>query len=431
MKRDKLGARAWSSILIFGLFGQIAWVVENMYFNVFLYNTIDGNPNAIAWMVGASAAVATLTTMVMGALSDKIGRRKIFITTGYILWGLSTLSFGFISTDNVAALLPTANAVTVAVIAVIVMDCVMTFFGSTANDGAFNAWVTDITTENNRGKVEGILATLPLLALLLIFGAFDGLTQSGNWPLFFFLIGGIITLGGILGLFLIKETRFEKPKENYWKTVVYGFRWSTIKENKLLYLSLVTMALFGIATQIYMPYFIIYFQLYLGLTDYALLLGGIILGASIASIIVARFINAKNKNHFFFPSLFVMIAGFLAIFFLGNYVSIIWVGIAGFVMMTGNLVFTSTLSAKTRDYTPADKAGHFQGIRMIFYVLIPMIIGPSIGALIISSNNQTFTELGIVKHVPTPAIFLGAAICSLLILIPLAIALAKEKKAKA
>jgi MFS family permease len=40
-------------------------------------------------MVAASAVAATLTTVFIGALSDKIGKRKVFICGGYILWGIS------------------------------------------------------------------------------------------------------------------------------------------------------------------------------------------------------------------------------------------------------------------------------------------------------------------------------------------------------
>ena len=36
--KAKLGGRTWAALLTFGLVGQIAWVIENMYFNVFLYN---------------------------------------------------------------------------------------------------------------------------------------------------------------------------------------------------------------------------------------------------------------------------------------------------------------------------------------------------------------------------------------------------------
>ena len=68
-----IGARTWISFLLIGLTGQFAWTIENMYFNVYLYNTISTNPNHIAVMVAASAVIATLTTLLMGALSDRIG----------------------------------------------------------------------------------------------------------------------------------------------------------------------------------------------------------------------------------------------------------------------------------------------------------------------------------------------------------------------
>ena len=82
--KTRLGGRTWAALLAFGLFGQIAWVIENMYFNVFLYNTISTDPGYISAMVGWSAAAATLTTLLMGALSDRVGKRKLFICGGYI-----------------------------------------------------------------------------------------------------------------------------------------------------------------------------------------------------------------------------------------------------------------------------------------------------------------------------------------------------------
>ena len=66
MKQHPLGAKRWAALLIFGLFGQLAWTIENMYFNVFVYNTISTDPGVIANMVAASAITATLTTLIMG-----------------------------------------------------------------------------------------------------------------------------------------------------------------------------------------------------------------------------------------------------------------------------------------------------------------------------------------------------------------------------
>ena len=131
----KISARLWLTLIIIGLVGQFAWTIENMYFNVFLYNTISTDPGYISAMVGWSAAAATLTTLLMGALSDRVGKRKVFICAGYILWGLSTAAFGLITVDNAAKLFP-AHAVAAAAAMVVILDCVMTFFGSTANDAS-------------------------------------------------------------------------------------------------------------------------------------------------------------------------------------------------------------------------------------------------------------------------------------------------------
>ena len=116
----KLGARKWTALILIGLFGQFAWTIENMYFNVFLYKTISTDPGYIAAMVGWSAAAATLTTLLMGALSDRVGKRKAFITVGYLLWGLSTAAFGYITPENAGRLFPGANAAAAAATMVVV-----------------------------------------------------------------------------------------------------------------------------------------------------------------------------------------------------------------------------------------------------------------------------------------------------------------------
>ena len=45
-----------------GLVGQFSWTIENMYLNVYLYNTVSQNTVYIATMVALSAVTATLTT---------------------------------------------------------------------------------------------------------------------------------------------------------------------------------------------------------------------------------------------------------------------------------------------------------------------------------------------------------------------------------
>ena len=198
--------RFWLALIIFSLTGQIAWVVENMYFNVFIYKMFNASAADIALMVQASAVAATLTTILIGALSDRLGKRKIFMCAGYIAWGISILAFAFIREDLIGSLFGmTVGAASACISIVIIMDCVMTFFGSTANDAAYNAWLTDSTTEKNRGAAEGINAMMPLVAILVVFGGFMGfdLSKAESWTVIYTVKGAAVFLIGILGFFIV------------------------------------------------------------------------------------------------------------------------------------------------------------------------------------------------------------------------------------
>ena len=426
MTAVRLGKRKWATIVLVGLVGQFAWTIENMYFNVYLYNTISTDPDYIAAMVGWSAAAATLTALLMGALSDRVGKRRIFIAGGYILWGASTAAFGLVTVENAAKLFPAASAVSAAAVMIVVLDCVMTFFGSTANDAAFNAWLTDATDESNRGRAESVIATLPLISMLVIFGAFDGLTQQGRWSEFFLIFGVLVSATGVVSLFLVKDGPGLQPRrDRYFANLVYGLRPSVIAKNPLLYLALLAFAVFSVAVQVFFPYLIIYIQNFLGITDYAIVLGVVLIVASLVSVLSGKLIDRMGKLRFTIPAAAVMFAGLVAMYFARGQVAVI---IAGCVMMSGYMLVTASLSGKVRDLTPPDKAGHFQGIRMLFAVLLPMVIGPAIGSAVIKGGDLTYVELGVVKTVPTPAIFLAAAVVLLLTLIPVFILKRRESK---
>ena len=68
--KKRLSPKFWTALTIFSLIGQIAWVVENMYLNVFMYKMFNASAGDISLMVGASAVAATVTTVFMGAISD-------------------------------------------------------------------------------------------------------------------------------------------------------------------------------------------------------------------------------------------------------------------------------------------------------------------------------------------------------------------------
>ena len=170
----------WTVLILFGLVGQIAWSVENMYFNLFVFETVAPSLDTVTLMVQLSGIVATVATLIIGALSDKIGNRRSFISFGYIIWGVTVALFGYMSPSLTASVfnIDMARAVSVTLVAVVVGDCVMTLFGSGANDASFNAWVTDNTDKEYRGTVEGVLSILPLAAMLIVAGGFGILVEA-------------------------------------------------------------------------------------------------------------------------------------------------------------------------------------------------------------------------------------------------------------
>jgi heme/copper-type cytochrome/quinol oxidase subunit 4 len=136
----------------------------------------------------------------MGAFSDRLGKRKAFVSFGYILWGISIIMFAFLDLKSRMSIV--AGSTLLAGTMIVIMDCVMTFFGSTANDAAFNAFVTDNTTNDNRAKVESVLSVLPLLALIIVIviaGFFVDVNpgETKRWDIFFYIFGGITLAVGI------------------------------------------------------------------------------------------------------------------------------------------------------------------------------------------------------------------------------------------
>ena len=44
-----LDKKFWASLFIFGLAGQIAWTIENMYLNVFIYKMFNASASDIIY----------------------------------------------------------------------------------------------------------------------------------------------------------------------------------------------------------------------------------------------------------------------------------------------------------------------------------------------------------------------------------------------
>ncbi len=428
------------ALVLFSLIGQVAWVVENMYFNVFIYKMFNASAADISLMVQASAVAATLTTIFIGALSDRLQKRRIFMCAGYIAWGLSILAFAFVRLDLISSLFgAAASAASLAVTIVIVLDCVMTFFGSSANDAAYNAWLTDCTDESNRGRAEGVNSMMPLIAILVVFGGFMGfdLSRAESWTTIYIVIGAVVLAVGALGFLLVEDAPARSPDSlGYMATILYGFRPSVIKRSSRLYFTLAGFVLFGISIQVFMPYLIIYYEQTLGMADYVLIMAPAILLAAAVTVLFGRLIDARGFRGTIWFSLGMLAAGYALLFLFPGVVRVEGLGmkapvfLGSLLMMCGYLSGMATFGAQIRNETPEHMAGRFQGLRIIAQVLIPGVIGPAIGAAILKNADTVLNGDGTRSFLPNENIFLAALAVELVLAAALAVYFRFERKKK-
>ena len=444
---NKLSKKMWFGICLFSFMGGIAWNIENMYFNTFLYNSVYAGASsaamagtmapttAISRMVALSAIAAVVSTFIMGTLSDKMKNRKLFISVGYLLWGLVTAAFGFITRDNVSALLNLSDEAKIlgtTVWVVILMDIIMTFMGSASNDAAFNAWVTDVTNPKIRPTVETALTFVGFLSMAAVMGV-GSLAQSGavSYQNFFLVLGLIVTLCGVLGFFIIdnpKQISAENEvSSSYWADLFYGFRPSVIKENSRLYLALAGLCCFSVAFQVFFPYLLVYLQ-YVVIPDNTangaelltlptIIIAVIVVIALVAGIVLLLKVAGKSKGKGLTIGVILMSIG-LVILSTSTNIKVVLIGIAPTAI--AYIVLGILFNASVKDFIPTGKAGLFQGIRMIFFVLIPMVLGPALGDIACRSSAVSYVnEYGVKTPVPSSSMFLYAAIVSVLTLVPL------------
>lgn len=424
----KNGISFWLMIWLLGLAGQLCWNMENQWFNTFVYAKIAKDPTIISWMLAISALATTISTFLFGCISDRKGNRKSLISFGYILWGIFTILFGatqFLRNDS-----KTASIAGVA-FAVVAADAVMSFFGSMGNDIGFNAWINDHMNPKNSGSLGAALAVQPVIGTIvgtvlggLLVGADD------NYMRLFVVIGGSVILLGIVSLLWMKDSENLRPsvKGSFSSQFFSIFNVKEyLKHRELVFVNLM-LAVYFISFNVYFSHLGNFMIYYLGFTaDTMGLIEGVgLLVAMFTTIPAIKLIQQGKSSLIVLGAVIINALGLLVI---GLFVSptnvnpgsiwnphlllgVLFVGI-------GYMLFLQTVTVWSKRLYPEDARGQFEGIRIIFYVLVPMVVAPLISNPIIKRSGEFTDEYGFTEYLPTNALFLAGVVLVLLTLIPL------------
>ncbi|MBQ8626570.1 MAG: MFS transporter, partial [Agathobacter sp.] len=120
------------------------------------------------------------------------------------------------------------------------------------------------------------------------------------------------------------------------------------------------------------------------------------------------------------------VVGLIVIGFAGRTIPVLLVGII--LAGIGYVLVVQTTTAWSKNLYPEGNYGQYEGVRIIFNVMIPMILGPSTASILIENFGNPVVIDGKAGMAPSAVLFFAAAILSVLTLVPMMLA-AKQKKA--
>ncbi|MCL2609773.1 MAG: MFS transporter [Treponema sp.] len=427
----KENIRFWPLVWMLGLAGQLCWFVENQWFNTFVYAKIAKDSSIVTWMVVLSAVVTTFSTFLFGTLSDRIGSRRRFISYGYIIWGILTIAFGF--TEFVGTRL-----LVLAAFLVVFTDCVMSFFGSMANDSGFHSWINDNTSDRNRGQLGAALATQPVIGTILgtvLGGMLIG--SDDNYMRLFWAMGLFVIAAGFVSLVFLRDSPTLTPHRTgtFRRQFASVLNFRVFSGRAELAMACLAAGLFFVPFNLYFVHMGNWVIYRMGFTAdmMGLIQGGALIVAMPLAIPATFLMNRQKTPTVAFSGLVLNMAGVLTagLFIRPGVVNTgvvlaaanIPLLLAVFLIGAGYILIVQSMTMWVKQLYPEESRGQFEGIRIVSFVMLPMIVGTVIGNAVVKGGAGTVVnDLGMIENIPTEAIFLWAAPLLLPVFVPMFLA---------
>ena len=141
----------------------------------------------------------------------------------------------------------------------------------------------------------------------------------------------------------------------------------------------------------------------------------------VAAIVTAFYGRVYDRFHFkvaVMPAVGTLMLGYVFLYFFRS-TPLVFIG--SLFMMSGYLMGMAVFGAMLRDYTPENRSGMFQGLRIGGQVLVPGIVGPWIGARVLKNAEMILNDDGTYSFIPNENIFLAAFVVACFIWLILAV----------
>jgi len=425
----------WAMIWSLGFAGQLCWNIVNLWFNTFIYAKIAMDSRIVTAMVISSSILSTFSTFYFGTLSDRIGSRRKFISYGYIIWGVLTIVFGFTEFIGGGVAHQGARIIFLTSTVVVLTGSIMSFFGSMANDSGFNAWINDTTTDKNRGQLGAALATQPVIGTIagtVVGGMLVG--SDDNYQRLFWTVGLFVIAIGVISLPLVKDASNLKPHREgtFWKQFFSVFDFKALFRQRELMMACLALVAFFTPFNVFFVHMGNWLIHRMGFTPdlMGLIQGTALIAAMFLAIPGTMLINRHKTPLVAIAGVVFNAAGVIAVSLfirpgMGDTTTVFAVAnipllICVFLVGAGMILFTQSLTMWVKQLFPQDSRGQFEGIRLLSFMLIPMVVGTLIGnAIIRGGDGSVVNEFGIVENIPTEALFGWAAVLMIPIIFPL------------